>query len=249
MRNEHRKGYGRASHWVVLGLLLILMAGCGQRRDPVGELIRDLDRYPEYSLMVDDLRVEDGFFPDHFLRFEVLRVSGERRAGGDTLVYERHQTDWLEVPESVFGQYEHYLGMVVASKTLDGRRTGTRQAHPPGYQYVGNPHYGHWGGGGFWQFYGQYAFMRSMLGGHNIGRADYGDFRRSHQRGQPYFGPVKGNQTTFGTRGIATQKARPNFYQRYKGRLSSGRGLSSRSRSRMGRTSSSWGRGYSRSGK
>ena len=249
MTDGPKNGYGRAGLWAVAGLLLILTAGCGQRRDPVRDLIRDLDRYPEYSLIVDDLRVEEGFFPDYFLRFEVLRASGQRRAGGDTLVYERHKTDWIEVPGSVFGQYEHYLGMVVSSKTLDGRRTGAGQAHPPGYQYVGNPQYGHWGGGGFWQFYGQYAFMRSMLGGHDIGRADYGDYRRSRERGQPYFGPAKGNQTTFGTRGTATQKARPGFYQRYKGRLSSGRGLSSRSGSRMGRTSSSWGRGSSRSGK
>lgn len=237
--------------WLLPGLLCALVAvGCGGQRDPVADLVRDLERHPEYSLMVDDLRVESGFFPEYYIRFETLTASGQRTATGDTLVYERRKTDWVQVPEQVFGRYENYLGMVVAARTLDGARTGQGQAHPPGYQYVGNPRYGHWGSGGFWQFYGQYAFMRTMLGGWNIGRADYGDYRRSNERGRPYYGPVKDGKTTFGTRGTATQAARPTFYQRHKQRLASGgRGFSTRTTRRTGRSTSSWGRRTSRFGK
>ena len=136
-------------------LALFALAACGGSKDPVKELIRDLNRYPEYSLIVDDIRIADSsFFPDYFLRFQVLTAKGQRVAGRDTIVYQERRTDWMEVKEETFYRYDNYVGMVVASKSLDGRRTGTGQAHPPGYQYVGNPHYGFWGGGGFWQFYG-----------------------------------------------------------------------------------------------
>lgn len=239
-------------NWFLGGLLgALVAAGCGGQRDPVADLVRDLERHPEYSLMVDDLRVESGFFPEYFIRFEVMTAAGLRAASGDTLAYERRQTDWMQVPEQVFRRYENYLGMVVAAKTLDGERTGTGQAHPPGYQYVGNPRYGTWDSGGFWQFYGQYAFMRTMLGGWNVGRGDYGDYRQSSQRGRPYYGPVKDGKTTFGTRGTATQAARPTFYNRYKQRMASGgRGFTSKTApSRAARSTSSWGSRTSRFGK
>ena len=213
-------------------LCLAGIFSCGRSADPVDSLIRDLGRYPEYSLIVDDLRVEDGFFPDYFMRFRVLTASGQRIAGRDTLVYEPKTTDWMEVPEETFARYQHYLGMVVSSKSRDGRTTGVRQAHPPAYQYVGNSHYGYWGGGGFWQFYGQYAFMSQMLGGWGVGRNDYQNYRRNYERGRPYFGPKEGGRPAFGTRGSVTQKTRPGFYNRYRQRVSSGgRGFGTRARS------------------
>ena len=228
--------------WVLAAIAMTALSSCVGGRDPVDNLIRDLGRYPEYSLIVDDLRVEEGFFPDYFLRFRVLSASGQKIAGRDTLVYETKTTEWLKVPEQTFGRYEHYLGMVVSSKSREGRITGVRQAHPPGYQHVGNPQYGSWGSGGFWQFYGQYAFMSHMMGGWRIGRNDYSDYRRSYDRGRPYFGPTQGGKPTFGTRGSVTQKTRPAFYNRYRQRQSAGgRGFGTRSRSASrGR---SWGRG------
>ena len=225
---------------------LAVTTACGRAPDPVQQVSRDLERYPEFSVLIEDLRVEDGFFPDYFLRLRILTGSGQRVAGKDTLVYEERVTEWQEVPEEVMARYQHYLGMVVASKTLDGKRSTPGQAHPPGYQYVGNSQYGSWGGGGFWQFYGQYAFMSQMLGGHRIGRGDYDDYRRNRERGRPHFGPTSQGKQTFGTAGTQTQKTRPNFYQRYRQRSAgSGRGFTSRTTSRT----SSWGRGTSRFGK
>ena len=161
---------------LMASLSLFALAACGGSKDPVKELVRDLDRYPEYSLIVDDTRIEDhSFFPDYALRFQVLTAAGQRVAGRDTMVYQERRTDWMEVGEKTFYRYDNYVGMVVASKSLDGRRTGTNQAHPPGYQYVGNSQYGFWGGGGFWQFYGQYALMRDLMGGGwRVGRGDWG---------------------------------------------------------------------------
>ena len=232
--------------WRVAALVLWGLIACGSK-DPVRELVRDLDRYPEYSLIVDDTRIEGSFFSDYFLRFQVLTAAGQRVAGRDTIVYQERRTDWMEVREETFYRYEKYVGMVVSSKSLDGRRTGASQAHPPGYQYVGNSQYGFWGGGGFWQFYGQYALMSSLMGGGwRVGRGDWEDYRRNRERGRPYYGPTKGGRPTFGSRGSQTQKTRPQFYQRQQSRRQA---FSGQVKNRMGRTTSGWGRGSSRFGK
>ncbi|MFP6641997.1 MAG: hypothetical protein VCF24_00325 [Candidatus Latescibacterota bacterium] len=231
---------------VLASLALALTTGCGRATDPVQRAARDLERYPEYTLIIEDLKVEDGFFPDYFLRMQIMTAAGQRtESGQDTLVYKTQMTEWQEVSEGVFARYQNYLGMVVASKTLDGKRSGPRNAYPAGYQYVGNSQYGSWGGGGFWQFYGQYAFMSAMLGGHRIGRNDYDGYRRDRERGRPHYGPVKNGRQTFGTAGTQTQKTRPGFYQRHRQRSAGGgRGFASNRSSSGG-----WGRGSSRFGK
>jgi len=226
-------------------LALLILVGCGEK-DPVRNLSRDLERYPEYSLMVDDTRIEGSLFPDYALRFQVLTASGSRETGRDTILYKERKTDWYPVSEDIFYRYENYVGMVIASKSMDGQRTGANQAHPSGYQYVGNSHYGSWGGGGFWQFYGQYAMMSHMMGGHRVGRGDYDDYRRTRGRGSPYYGPVKGGRPTFGARGTVTEKTRPQFYQRKQNRRQA---FSGQAKNRKGRATSGWGRGSSRTGK
>ena len=185
--------------------------------------------------------------PDYALQFKVLTASGQRVSGRDTLVYEEKKTDWLAVAETEYVRYENFVGMVVASKSLNGQRTGSQQAYPAGYQYVGNPSYGFWGGGGFWQFYGQYALMRDLMGGWNVGRSDWEGHRRNREQGRPYYGPKGSNgQSTFGTRGAQMKKTRPGFYNRQVQRRQA---FSNKVSSRMGQTrsSSGWGRSSSRS--
>ena len=225
--------------------MMVLFVACGSK-DPVQDLARDLDRYPEYSLIVDDTRIEGSLFPDYALRFQILTASGRQLAGQDTIVYEDRRTDWYPVDEDIFYRYENYVGMVVSSKSMDGKRTGANQAYPSGYQYVGNSHYGHWGGGGFWQFYGQYAMMQHLMGGYRVGRGDWEDYRRNNERGRPYYGPVKGGRPTFGSQGTVTEKTRPQFYQRKQNRRQA---FSGQAKNRMGRATSGWGRGTSRTGK
>jgi hypothetical protein len=232
---------------IALGCLLFLLAGCGADRDPVEELVRDLNRYPEFTLILEDLRQEEGFFPDYFLRFKILTASGQRVADRDTLVYEERLSEEYQVSEEVFARYEHYLGMVVAAKTPEGRLSGPAQAHPPGYQYVDNPRYGYWDSGGFWQFYGQYMLLSQLLGGWRVNRDDYGDYRRTYERGQPYAGPSAGGRTPFGTGGTTVERTRPEFFKRYQQRLGSDR-FRERAQSRLGR-GGSWGSGSARAGK
>ena len=235
---------------LALATVLGLVAGCGEPFDPVQKSARELSNYPEYSVIIDDLKVDEGFSDDYFIRLRILTAKGQRIAGRDTLVYDERVTQEFEVSEVVYARYQNYLGMVVASRDREGRQTDHRQAHPPAYQYVGNPHYGHWGSGGFWAFYGQYMFMSQMLGGWRVGRGDYDDFRRDRDRGRPYYGPKKDGRSTFGTGGSNTQKNKPSFYQRQRARsTASQRAFSTNAQNRSGRTSSSWGRGSSRGGK
>jgi hypothetical protein len=226
----------------------LLLAGCGGDADPVEDLVKDLNRYPEYSLILEDLREEEGFFPDYFLRFKVLSASGQQVAGRDTVVWEERLTEEYQVSEEVYAQYENYLGMVVAAKTAQGRQSGPGQAHPPGYQYVDNPRYGFWDGGGFWQFYGQYMLMSQLLGGWRVNRGDYGDYRRSYDSGQPYAGPNTNGRTPFGTGGTTVERSRPEFFKRYQQRVGTPR-FRERVQSRMGRGGPGWGSGSVRAGK
>lgn len=227
---------------------LVIFSHCGRPADPVNTLIRELDRYPEYTLILNDYRIDDGFFADYFLQFDALTVSSKRIDGVDSLVYSQGKTDWIQVSETIFSRYEHYVGMVVSSKSLDGSKTGTHQAFPPGYQYVGNSRYGSWGAGGFWQFYGQYALMSQLMGGWRVGRSDYDDYRNTRNRGGAYFGPKKDGRATFGTRGSQTEKSRPAFFKKHEQRR---KAFSNRVSNRMGqaRSGSSWGARTSRFGK
>ena len=192
--------------WRVAALALWGLIACGSK-DPVKELIRDLDRYPEYSLIVDDTRIEGSFFPDYALRFQVLTASGQRVAGRDTVVYRgtpyrldgSPRRDLLPATKSTSAWSWPPSRWTVAAPA-------TSQAHPPGYQYVGNPQYGFWGGGGFWQFYGQYALMRDLMGGWGVGRGDWEDYRRNRERGRPYYGPDEGRPTHFWVARLADPK-------------------------------------------
>ena len=123
--------------------------------------------------------------------------------------------DTYSISDRLVDRYERSIGMVVAAKTADGTLTGYDQSHPPYYQHVGRSQYGYFGSGGFWIFYGQYAFMSTALGGHRINRGDYDAYIGTRNRGQSYYGPQTGGRPTFGADGTATATTRPSFSQRY----------------------------------
>lgn len=188
--------------WPVLVLGLLWLWGCGGARDPVVEMQRTLASAPDYMIVLDDMREEGTFFPQYYHRY--LVTQGERKV----------QTDWIEVPEDIFQKYESFLGMALASKTSDGVND---TPHPAGYDRVGDPKYGQWverNGTSFWQFYGQYALMRDLigLGGGMISRGDYDDYRTSRRSNQPYYG----RNNEWGTKGTVTQQQRPSTFERRK---------------------------------
>ena len=105
--------------------------------------------------------------------------------------------DTYSISDRLVDRYERSIGMVVAAKTADGTLTGYDQSHPPYYQHVGRSQYGYFGSGGFWIFYGQYAFMSTALGGHRINRGDYDAYIGTRNRGQSYYGPQTGGPAHF----------------------------------------------------
>ncbi|MFQ5585122.1 MAG: hypothetical protein ACE5GL_11865 [Calditrichia bacterium] len=192
----------------VLALLLISCAG----KPPLEKLKKELNKYPEYSIILEDMNEEGALFKDYYHRYKI--IVGQETGAGDSLAYETTITDWLKVSKKDFRKYYNYLGMVIASKTRDGGVVDT--PYPPGYQYVGNPRYGRWrqdsSGNSFWEWYGKFAFMGYMFGmfGRPIYRSDWTDYRSYRSRGQPYFG----RNREYGTAGKYTKQTNKSFFQR-----------------------------------
>ncbi len=169
------------------------------------------------------------------------------------------RTEWKDVSESSFNKHRNHLGMTLSSKPKGLYDEEAQElATPPGYTYVGNPHYGRWerrGGQSFWAFYGQYAFMRSMFGGgsRNISRSDWDSYDSNRRQGKTYYG----RNLEYGSEGSITKakygsskyvksggyKGSQYQKQTYRSTRSSG-GSTTRRRSSSGRSS-----GFSRGGK
>ncbi len=206
--------------------LALFAVGCGQR-DPVEEMQNTLTSAPEYTIILEDMQEEGAVFAKYYHRYQILQ--GERTV----------QTDWVEVSEEIYRKYEPFLGMALVSKSES--EGVNNKPHPPGYHYVGNSHYGHWGGGGFWVWYGQYSMMRDMLGwgmGRRVYRNEYDDYRTSRDRGRPYYGQNR----DYGTNGNLTKQQKPNFYKRRQASLNRKRSsFSQNAQSRLGRSRSGFG--------
>ncbi len=197
---------GRSFHitLTILGFsLALLLQGCAQT-PPLKRLQAQLASAPEYAITLEDMQEEGTFFPAYYHKYRIVQ--------GDTA----RTTDWQRVSESVYRANENFLGMTLAAKTAGGVNT---TPHPPGYDYVGNPQYGQWrsgsGGRSFWEFYGQYALMRDLLGmgGRTFYRNDYNSYRsyRNQYPTRPYYGRT-GRE--YGTSGTVTQRTKPSFFER-----------------------------------
>ena len=113
--------------WIVWIGLFLVVGGCVVG-DPLARLQGALDRYPEYSVILADMREEGTFSTDYWHQYRV--TTGEREAGSDDLVYAENIRDWERVDRRTFARYQPYLGMVILSKGTDGNH----DQHPPGYQ-------------------------------------------------------------------------------------------------------------------
>ncbi len=196
-------------------LMLLLLFACGST-NPLDNLKKQYERYPEYSIVLEDMKEEGVFSKDYYHRYKV--VYGERTSSGDSLVFRSEVTDWYEVPKSTYKKYYPYLGMVILSKTADGKVTDTPQ--PPGYQYIGDSRYGRWrqdgSGNSFWEWYGKYALISHMFGMFNrpVYYNDWNTYSSYRSRGRPYFGGTTTGGPLYGTNGTATKKTRPDFFKR-----------------------------------
>ena len=219
-RDRRAPSARRPRAWV-LGLALTLplaVAACSSQT-PLERLQAQLDGFAEYSVVLQDMN--SGLF-GYSHQYRVLVGQPQPGSDDDEMEYRETVRDWEEVDGATYRRYEPYLGMVILSKTRDGAVDGG--AHPPGYQQVGDERYGQWRndgrGGSFWEFYGQYALLRDVMGGFGGGirRDDWNGYRESRDRGQTYTGPGGGR---YGTNGSATRQSNPDFFRRQQARQAS----------------------------
>lgn len=202
-------------------------------KSPVDNMIRDMDSLQNFTIILFDMNVEGSFSKDYFHKYKIIKEKPDGKP------YETF-TDWVEVSEQAFAEYENDMGMEIAAKT-DG--TVTKSTAPPGYsRYVGNEQYGRWSSGNngtsFWEFYGQYAFMSSMIGlvAGPVYRSSYTDYRSNYRGSRPYYGRVTSTGSRrYGTLSQAARTQNPQFYQR----VSSNSALRSRVNNSISRSSGS----------
>jgi hypothetical protein len=196
---------------LVVASLFFFILSCASRT-PLEKIKKDLDRYPEYSIILEDMQEEGNFFKDYFHKYKL--VYGERTNAGDTLSYKTGMTDWQQIKKDEYQKFYDYLGMVIASKSLDGKIDDSK--YPPGYQYVGDERYGRWrtdnSGNSFWAWYGKFALMSYAFGMFNrpVYRTDWNSYRDYRRTGRDYYG----SGGVYGTKGSYTKTSKPNFYQR-----------------------------------
>jgi hypothetical protein len=119
---------------------------------------------------------------------------------------QKSTSDWEEVTEAFFDEHEYDLGMDIVSKPYGLYEDEViDEAAPPGIAYVNNSRYGHWKddghGNSFWEWYGQYAFYRDMLGGpqpYYYSRTEWNDWHRNYRGEEPYYGPNKEKRDRYG---------------------------------------------------
>ncbi len=246
--------------------LVLVLSGCDEPSNPLDDLQRQLDVYPEFSIILDDMREDGNFFTEYFHRYKLVWAESLPDEAGGELSLQDRTTEWIQVPETVYGRYEPFLGMTLLSKQADDEISS---AHfPPGYQYVGDTRYGEWrtdnSGNSFWSFYGKYALMSHLFGALQgpVYRGDwdgYRDYRRQYRQAgwgradrRTSSGPIRGyfgSNRQYGTRGTVTQRTNPTFFQRQQARQASSRSrFSNKVRDRVSRSRSSGARSRGRRG-
>ena len=214
MRPAHQihAGFRHGLLAAVLAASALGAAACASET-PLERLQRELDPFAEYSVILQDMRPE-GFYHQYRV------VVGEPDAGSSEVVHRETVLDWLRVGRRTYIRYQSHLGMVILSKGPDG--VVDQQQHPPGYQQVGDERYGRWrddgNGRSFWEFYGQYALLSTLMGGFNrpVYRGDWDSYRDSRSRGQTYYVPAARTARTVRSRGrpiptssAGSRRARP----------------------------------------
>jgi len=193
--------------------MLFLLSSCGSsnyEKNPVDIFIRDMTDLHTYTIMLYDMREEGTFFKNYEHQYRIIKQATAEAKPEETI------TPWYEVSDRFFDQHINDMGMEIAAKNAEGNVS--KSVSPPGYSnYVGNSRYGSWqtgaNGNSFWAFYGQYAFLSSMLNlaTFPIRRSYYNDYRSYRSRGRPYYGPtLSGNRRAYGTGSAYTTAAKPN---------------------------------------
>lgn len=186
----------------------ITLSGCSSdkttfQKTPVDEFTKKYADAQTYSVVLYDMDYDEA--NDKYKhQYRILHTP----KGVDTIL--QSTTDWMDVSPDFFNKNVDNMGMEIVAKAEDG--TVSKAPAPPGYgNYVGNTKYGEWkqsGGSSFWAFYGQYAFMSSMLhmATYPIYASAYNGYRSNYYGRRPYYGATSSNgKSLYGTRGVSSR--------------------------------------------
>lgn len=233
---------------------------------------RSLDRYPEYSVILNDMNSKGLLVSDYFHRYRVvLPESGQKTGDGEQPKFTQKMTDWVKVDEATYNKYKDSLGMVLLAKKADGTIDTVPQ--PPLFQFIGDPRFGKWetdsSGNQGWAWLAAGMVVSELMDGfgdafEKRSRVDYRhyqDYRSSRSNGTAYHGSKnQQGKPQFGTQGTVTPKTNTGFFERQQTRMAErDASFAQKVESRMGRSrpspstssgSSSSGRGsFSSSGR
>lgn len=206
---------------IPLFMLVLLVISCGPERKKyqktaIDNIITQYINEPNYSVILADMDYKESA-NEYFHKYKiVIEKSNTTKSTEDD--FDVKLTDWKKVSEITFDDYQKDLGMTILSK-----KNGVlnKKSKPAGYDnYVGNTKYGHWqtnsSGSSFWAFYGQYAFMRSMLGWGSSSyyyRNDYDYYRRNYQGTGNYYGRRNNFGTSSSTNKNTTWNQKPKSFK------------------------------------
>ena len=202
--------------FIFLLLFIIMLTLSCSSYSPINSIKSELNRFPEYTIILQDMKEEGNFFPSYYHRYKIIYKDNTETS--ETPTYRTFITGWYDVKKGMYRDFNNFLGMTVASKTQDGTISNTN--HPPGYQYVGNQRYGQWrndsSGNSFWEFYGKFAMLNAAFSMFRrpIYRSNYNDYRRHSSSGRPFYG----SNREYGTSGSQTKQNNKSFFQRRKAR-------------------------------
>ena len=209
-------------------------------KNPVDELIRDMNDISNFSIILFDMEFEENTFGSDVYRQKYQIITTKKDGEIDIT-----ETGWEKVSETYFQANLNNMGMEIASKT-DGKLSKT--AAPAGYsQFVGNSQYGQWtnrGGSSFWEFYGKYAMMSSLFNLMTpVSRGYYDDYSRNYRNtNRPYYGSSTSGGTSYGTSSTMKNRGTTSSWSKSQSAFKSSvqsRVNRSSSTSRTGRSSSS----------
>ncbi len=239
----------------LIGVLCIfLLFGCGSSSsNPLEKLKRAYNKYPEYSVILSDMREEGLFFKDYYHLYQVIYLENNPRDPKSPIVHER-LTPWYQVDEKLYNKYKSCLGMTILAKKKDGTISDVPQ--PPAYQFVGDPRFGRWvtdqSGHRVWEWFGRYLVLSALIEAtgdiaegllkrRRVRYEDWHTYTIYTSRGRPYYGPrdIHG-RPTYGTTGTFTRRKYDSFFERQKARMGSKKSAFERKvASRIGRTRAS----------
>ena len=77
------------------GLLLAFFISACAPSSPLERLNRELSQFPEYSIILEDMKEEGNFFKDYFHRYKI--AYGKKSGNSKELEYQSTTTDWYQI--------------------------------------------------------------------------------------------------------------------------------------------------------